>query len=277
MSDTRVAAEGDRVTRCYVDVPWGQAHVTTAGEGPPLLLLHSMPRSAEEFRGVLGRIAGRTCVAIDLPGLGASDPLPGPPSVERWADAVWTVCDQLGLGPIAAVGHHGGGVVGMEMAASRPDDVECLVLSSTPWIGPDERAERRDSGVFYGFAPRDDLSHILQMAERRRSWMPAGRPELWNGVVVDVLRARDPEAPLHAIAEYRMEDRIGLVTCPTLVLARRGDIWFAQRDTMAARLARAEVQIVEGTILVEDRPDVMVDAVQGFLSGGARNLLDGGG
>jgi pimeloyl-ACP methyl ester carboxylesterase len=254
------------VIRRYVSLPWGQVHVTLAGEGPPLLLVHSLPRSGEEFRDVVARVPGRTCVALDLPGLGASDAYPEPVSIERMASAAWEVCDALDLGMVAVVGHHGGGVIAVEMAASAPGRVECLVLSSTPWLDDAERTARKKAGVYYGFPASNDLSHVLKMADRRRPWMPADRPELWNGVVVDVLRAVDPEAPIRALTEYRMEDRIRLVTCPTLVLARRGDTWFEQRHVLASHLQHAEIEVVDGTVLVEDTPDVLVGAVTAFLS-----------
>lgn len=252
-------------SRRYVDVPWGQAHVTMAGSGPAVVFLHSTPRSGEEFRDVISHMPGRCAFAIDLPGFGASDPLPGVPSIQQWAAAMWTVCDELDLTKIAAVGHHLGGVIGLEMAASCPERVSSLVLSSTSWLGPKEREARRGQGIFYGFEPQDDLSHILRMAERRRPWMPTGRPEFWNALIVDLLRAHDPEAPLDAVLDYPMDERIGLVQCPTLVVGRRRDTWFEQRTVLAAHLADAKTQDIDGTVLVEDTAPEFVRAINIFL------------
>lgn len=258
--------ESTPLTRSYVDMPWGQVHVTTSGEGPALLLLHSAPRSGVEFHEVLGQIPDRRCLAPDLPGLGASDPWPEMPTVESYASAIWAVCDRLGVAKASIVGHHGGGVIGLEMAASQPERVDGLVLSSTPWLGPAERAARATNGIYYGFEAKDDLSHIAAMAERRRPWMPPSQPRLWNRLIVDVLRASDdPETPLRALAAYQMERSVGLVTCPTLLLARKGDIWFEQRHEFEKRLAISETEVIDGMILIEDRPDLLVTAVQGFL------------
>lgn len=253
-------------TRSYVGMPWGQVHVATSGTGPPLLLLHSAPRSGVEFHEVLGQIPDRRCLAPDLPGLGASDRWPEKPTVQSYASAMWAVCDRLGVANLSIVGHHGGGVVALEMAAAQPDRVDSLVLSSTPWIGPAEREERAKNGIFYGFEAKDDLSHIAAMAERRRPWMPPNQPKLWNRLIVDVLRASDdPETPLRAIGAYQMEQRIGLLACPTLLLARKSDIWFEQRREFETRLAISETEVIEGTILIEDEPDRLVAAVRGFL------------
>jgi pimeloyl-ACP methyl ester carboxylesterase len=251
--------------RGYADVPWGQAHVTIAGSGPAVVFLHSIPRSSAEFRDVITHLPGRTAYAIDLPGFGASDPLPGPASIQQFAAAMWAICEQLGIAETALVGHHGGGVIGLEMAAGRPDRVASLVLSSTPWLGPRERDERRSTGIYYGFEPQDDLSHLTHMADRRRRWMPVGRPEFWNGLIADVLRAHDPEAPLGALMNYVMEERIALVRCPTLVVGRRGDIWFDQRSTFAAHLAHPYTYDMDGSVLVEDTAPEFVGAVSAFL------------
>ncbi len=252
-------------TRRYVDVPWGQAHVTSAGRGAAVVFLHSTPRSGEEFRDVIPHLPGRAGYAVDLPGFGGTDPLPGPPSIERWAAAAWAVCDGLGLTRIALVGHHLGGVIGLEMAASRPGRVSSLVLSSTSWLGPEARDARRGNGTFYGFEPRDDLSHIAAMAERRRPFMPAGHPEFWNALIADLLRAHDPEAPLHAVLDYPMEQRAGLVRCPALVVGRDRDPWFGHRAVLAAHLARASVHDMSGTVLVEDTAPEFVRAINEFL------------
>jgi pimeloyl-ACP methyl ester carboxylesterase len=251
--------------RSYVDVPWGQAHVTVAGAGPAVVLLHGTPRSGEEFRDVITHLTGRAGYAIDLPGFGGSDPLPGAQSIERWAEAAWTICDNLGLPDISLVGHHLGGVIGLEMAASRPGHVSSLVLSSTSWLGPEARDARRGQGTFYGFPPRDDLSHLMAMAERRRPYMPAGHPEFWNALVLDLLRAHDPEAPLHAVLDYPMDERVGLVQCPVLVVGRDQDPWFEHRSVFAARLAHSYTHDMSGTVLVEDTAPEFVRAVNAFL------------
>ena len=81
-------------------------------------------------------------LAIDLPGMGASEQHPDGPSIENFTSVAAVAIKQSGPGPMAVCGHHTGGVVAVELAASRPHLVERLILSSTPWIDADERARR---------------------------------------------------------------------------------------------------------------------------------------
>src|SRR5689334_16210766 len=82
--------EGDAgMRRAYASIASGQVHYAEAGEGPPLLLLHSVPRSARSFRLLQPRLAHafRT-LAPDLPGFGQSDALGGEVTMEALAGAM---------------------------------------------------------------------------------------------------------------------------------------------------------------------------------------------
>jgi pimeloyl-ACP methyl ester carboxylesterase len=43
------------------------------GSGPPLVFLHGFPSSSFDFRGVIQRLPGRRCIALDFLGFGLSD------------------------------------------------------------------------------------------------------------------------------------------------------------------------------------------------------------
>ena len=77
--------------RHLIDTTMGQVHCVTAGSGAgvPLVLLHQTPRSIDEFAEVIPLLArSRRVIAIDTPGYGASDPVPGQPTVADYANAV---------------------------------------------------------------------------------------------------------------------------------------------------------------------------------------------
>ena len=112
--------------RRYVDVGDRQVHVGIVGPEPagavarPLVLLHQTPRSIDEFAEVAPLLAAdRTVVAVDLPGMGASDPPAGAVSIEAMAAGVIGAIEGLGIERCDLVGHHTGGVVALEVAASR--------------------------------------------------------------------------------------------------------------------------------------------------------------
>ena len=101
--------------------------------GRPLLFWHPLGTVTSgawltELAPVLVR-AGWHPVAPDGPGFGVSEPVPAEEmGVDRLGRLAWGVADELGLDRPVLVGHSWGGVVATCAAASRPDDVEALVL-----------------------------------------------------------------------------------------------------------------------------------------------------
>ena len=51
MSDTK------KIRRGFVDVPHGQMHYRTVGEGPPLLFLHASPGSSKQLEKLISDFA----------------------------------------------------------------------------------------------------------------------------------------------------------------------------------------------------------------------------
>jgi pimeloyl-ACP methyl ester carboxylesterase len=93
--------------------------VDGADAGTPLLLLHQTPRSIDEFAEVMPLLAReRRVVAMDTPGYGCSDRVPGQPGVADYAGAAIDVLDGLGIERVIVVGHHTGAIIAVEMAAA---------------------------------------------------------------------------------------------------------------------------------------------------------------
>jgi pimeloyl-ACP methyl ester carboxylesterase len=71
------------------------------------------------------------CHAIDLPGYGHSDPMPDPPTMAGFVEAVAAFIEQqLGGRALHLFGNSMGGVVAVDLAASRPDLVRSVTLVS---------------------------------------------------------------------------------------------------------------------------------------------------
>ena len=87
-------------------------------------------------------------VAVDRPGVGQSDPLPGR-RLLAWPDDVALLADGLGLDRFAVLGHSGGGPFATACAHALPERVTAL-------------------GVVCGFAPMDRPT-------RPRAWRPVWR------------------------------------------------------------------------------------------------------
>ncbi|MFF0578515.1 alpha/beta fold hydrolase [Streptosporangium saharense] len=90
------------------------------GTGEPLVLLHGIGHHWQAWLPVLDLLATeRDVIAMDLPGFGASPPLPPgtPYTVESLADAVETFCARLGVTEPHVAGTSLGGHLALELAS----------------------------------------------------------------------------------------------------------------------------------------------------------------
>lgn len=210
------------ISRRFVETSSGRVHVAECGEGMPVLLLHQTPRSWDEFRDVLPRLGQSfRAIAMDTRGFGDSDGLPVEKvSIEGWATAAIELAEALGLGRFAAVGHHTGAVIALEMAAQVPDRITGLVLSAIPLVNSDRRAKHEGARMIDEVTIQPDGGHLMELWQRRAPFYPEkNRPELLHRFISDALKAGPMMVEGHRVVNrYHMEDRIGLVSCPTLIL-----------------------------------------------------------
>ncbi|MBB4683876.1 alpha/beta fold hydrolase [Amycolatopsis jiangsuensis] len=263
----------DCVRKAYADTSLGQVHYAEAGSGPVLVLLHQTPRSHDEFRELQPLLAAEHRVlALDMPGFGQSVRLPAPQTIEAFAGGVLAFLDALGLAEVAVLGHHTGGAVGIELAARIPERVRSLVLSSTPWTGPEYRAAHAGRTTVDEVAPTEDGQHLVEMWGIRRPYYPPGRADLRDRFLHDALAPGvDPAEGHRACVRYRMEERIGLVRAPVLLIGGEADP-FALPDLprLERRLVHAghrRVTTVAGGMvpLMEQCPEQVAAAVLPFL------------
>lgn len=115
------------------------------GSGDPVLLLHGIGCSLEDFDEQVDLLSGRyRCWAVDLAGFGGSDPLPVPASVPRLAAFVAAFCARAGLdGPLHVVGNSLGGAVALRFAVDHPERVRSLALADPAGFGREVTAALR--------------------------------------------------------------------------------------------------------------------------------------
>jgi pimeloyl-ACP methyl ester carboxylesterase len=260
------------VRRAFIDLPHGQVHCAECGDrgAPAVLLLHQTPRSWAEYREVLPRIGERyRAIAMDTAGFGDSDPLPGPASIEAWAEVAVQLLDALSIRRTHVVGHHTGGVIAVELAARHAARVGALVLSSTPYTDDAFRRARAGRAPIDAVEASDDGSHLAALWRKRQAFYPAQRPDLLQAFVLDALKLRgDVEAGHRAVAAYRIEDRVAALHQPTLLVHAPDDPFASPHMAeWQARLPHARVADIEGGMvpLPDQFPDAFAQAVLRFL------------
>jgi pimeloyl-ACP methyl ester carboxylesterase len=248
-----------------VHLAHGPLNLARMGAGPAVVLLHQTPRSWDEYRDVIPRIAaaGYTALAFDTPGFGASAPVAGDPSIPAWAAAISDALDALEVDRVAVVGHHTGGSIAVELAARRTDIIDALVLSSTALTDAERRAAPPDESSVDAGEDADSLR------QSRAAFYPRDRPDLLDRYVADALRAGAlARAGHHVVGSYEMETAIARLTMPVLLLGATEDPYaYPELARLRRVLPQAEVvEIAGGMVPLPDGwPDEFAGAVNGFL------------
>lgn len=260
------------IHRGFADLGVGQIHFAQCGPAgaPAVLLLHQTPRSWAEYRSVLPILGARyRAIAMDTIGFGDSVRPQWPASIERWAAVANEFLHVLGIGRAHVVGHHTGGVIALEMAAAFPERVGRVVLSSTPFTDEAFRRARAGRAPIDEVVQSADGAHLLALWRQREPYYPAGRADLLNAFVLDALRVIDRVEEGHrAVGAYRMEERVGKVRQPVLVI-RAGADPFARdhASPLCAALPDARLVVIEdGMVPLPDQmPEAFARAVLEFL------------
>ncbi|MCW2697064.1 MAG: alpha/beta hydrolase [Modestobacter sp.] len=160
-----------------------------AGRGEPLLLLHGIGSTRDDFAALLPELAEHFDVlSVDLPGHGASEVGTWPPTVAGLTDAVEADLDARGLHRVHVLGNSLGGRIGIELAARRR--ARSLVALSPSGLGLP--AERLHQGLL--MATTRHLTRALRPLLGTLAGTPAGRTALLGGMRARPWEASETEA-----------------------------------------------------------------------------------
>ncbi len=246
---------------------------TDTGTTDTIVFLHGLGGSRTAWDAQLDDLADRwRCVAWDMPGYGASDPLDGPLTFARLADAVVELLDTLDVARVHLVGLSFGGMIAQHTALAHPGRVDRLVLVDTsPAFGLDGtdpvtwkrlRLDRLDRGETPADMARDVITAV------------AG-PGLTGAALESQIAAmtRIPPEGLRAAVEclpsHDLTSRLRGVTAPTLVVVGEHDTEtppdYARRLADAIPGARLEVIPGAGHLTPAEAPDQLDTLVRAHL------------
>lgn len=154
-------------TSVLIDVDERPIAWREAGTGDVVLFLHGLGHSRIAWDRQLEDLSDRwRCVAWDLPGFGASEPLESL-TFPAIASAAVSLLDRLGVDSAHLVGLSFGGQHALHVALEHPDRVRSLVLADTsPAFGLDgttreEWIEQRLEPLRAGLTPTDIAESVM--------------------------------------------------------------------------------------------------------------------
>lgn len=235
------------------------------GSGPPLLMIHGLGSSGDDWAFQREDFARHfTVILPDLRGSGRSEKPNGPYSIAQFASDLWALLDALDVRSANILGFSLGGAVAQEMALLQPDRVSKLVLCNA-------LANYRTDTPRKWLEARMQVALVHLLGLRRTAQLIANRlfphedqaPKRQR--VVDVVGANPKQAYLaaiHALIGWSALERIHAITCPVLILAAEFDYTpLDEKRAEATRFPHAEFVEVKGS-----RHGTPFDAIEEFNS-----------
>ena len=285
----------DGFTESMIEVSPGIVlRVRSAGDGPPVVLLHGHPRTHTTWHRVAPLLvaAGLTVVCPDLRGYGQSSKPPtsadhSPYSKRAMATDVAALMGGLGHDRFAVVGHDRGSYVAYRLALDHPALVTRLaVLDCVPIVEALDRAGARFATMwwhwFFFAQPAKPERAILADPD---AWYGGDPDAMGIGNHSDYLRAiHDPATVRAMLEDYRAGlgvDRAAdaadreagrVIACPVLVLwSTRDDMETLYGDVLEVWRPWANDlsggAIVSGHHMAEEAPNELVARLAPFLGG----------
>jgi pimeloyl-ACP methyl ester carboxylesterase len=247
----------------------------TAGEGPPLVLLHGGWSDSRVWRRQLEGLGGEFAVAAwDAPGCGQSSDPPGPWRMADYADCLAAWLEAAVVERPHVLGLSWGGALALELYNRHPQIPATLVLAGAyaGWAGslpPEEVAERVERVRREVRRPPAEwvsgyIPGLLTDAA------PAGLATEVEAMMLDA-RPAGTLIMLEAMAEADLRDVLPRIAVPTLLLYgeldRRSPLAVAEKLHAAIPSSRLVVLEGVGHLANAERPEEFNEAVRAFALG----------
>ena len=271
-----------------VEMGGSSTRYLTAGEGPPLVLLHGVWTSATEWNRVIPALArGRSVYAPDLlePGRGDGEGY-GPASLAAF---VAKFLDALQIERASVVGNSLGGLVALHLALSRPSRVHALCLADsgglgravTPALASTTLPGLGEAAIYWAKTPVGAAQRALGRAALLFA-SPASAPPEWLaeqyrlGLAPDFMETalislRGNVSPIGQREGQILLDELPRLEMPTLVVWGASDRVVPPRHAhaAAARLRYGSLEILPGCghLPHVECPDRFTEVLTRFLDG----------
>jgi pimeloyl-ACP methyl ester carboxylesterase len=246
-------------------------HYEEHGSGTPLLLLHGLGGSCEDWIFQVPAFAPRYRVITPcLRGFGHSERPRGGYSIPQHASDVFALLDALGIDRCHVVGHSMGGAIAFEMALERPDRVASLVaLNSQPSFELDSLGKRLLL-LWRLVLPRVlGMPRMARLMTQRHFPLPE-QAELRERVMKTHAGndARAYVANLRALAGWTVVGRLGEVRVPVLLVTADQDFTSVEeKRRYLSAIPDARLEVIPGSRHIShlDQPDTFNRIVLEFL------------
>ena len=244
------------------------------GQGEPILLHHGYTASRVNWMPVAERLeAHYQVILMECRGAGQSEHTPEGYTLAQYAADVIGMLDHLGIPKLTFAGHSMGGGIGFLLALDHGERLERLILmapipaAGVGEISPELRARRLDE------RRRGDRDAILARY-RAMQFRDDVETEAWfEDRAEHILGVSEGhfERGAESMQELDVEDRLGELTTPTLMIAGAVDSLLVPNLLDFMRLPNATLEVLSraGHEVAVHEPQRVADAIASFMTSAA--------
>ena len=243
------------------------------GDGPPLLLIHGLGSSCRDWEKQVEPFAKEyRIITLDLRGHGLSGKPPGPYSIRMFAEDTVALIRKLNIAPLHVVGISMGGMVAFELGVRFPELLRSMVIvNSYPETRVETLQERaqvwrrflflellgmRGTGVMLGsrLFPKREQRDLRELFVIR--WSENDK--------------RAYRESLSAVLNWDVEQHLGEITCPVLVIASDQDYMpLEEKRAYVEKIPNAELVVIEDArhAVTAEKPEQFNTILGEFLAG----------
>jgi proline iminopeptidase len=262
---------------------------TEQGSGVPFIVVHGglgfdhtyMKHSLDPLGDVM------SLVYFDQRGNGRSERVPLEQiTIPQLADDIDAFADAIGLERFGVIGHSYGGFIALEYATRYADRLTHLICHDTSpgrfEPTPDELAERADPSwitpeIQAGFAafaqglPSDNDEMRARFPELAPVYLKSSPVSVLTELVdAMILDAKTAGASMAYLPQWSVADKLGSITCPTLVLCGRYDLMTTPECSKRLSTAIPDAELVwfedSGHFPELEEPEAFHAAIRDWLA-----------
>ncbi|MDR2306876.1 MAG: alpha/beta hydrolase [Paucimonas sp.] len=247
-------------------------HYEEHGQGEPLVLLHGLGSSSQDWELQVAEFSRHyRVILMDIRGHGQSSRPRRGYQIKTFSEDLLALLRHLGCGPVHFVGLSMGGMVGFQFAVEHPDWLRSLcIVNSAPEV------KRRSRSDWLWWLKRWGLARLLSVETVGKGLAARLFPKPQQAELRRKMAERwarnDKRAYLKsfaAIVDWGVQERIGQIHCPTLVIAAEHDYTPVQlKERYVALMPNARLAVIADSRHATplDQPEVFNQTLLPFLA-----------
>lgn len=254
-----IASIDKGIRRGYLDSDCGQLHYRICGrsEAPLLLLLHQTPSSSVMYERLMPLLAEHfLLLAVDTPGFGNSDALPGEVAIAAFAREIHGAVSAAFDSPAFVFGHHTGASIAIQLAYDFPKFVRALALSGPPLLTEVQKQQLPQAAE--PVQPQESGAHWLAMWQRLRAKDRDADLALSQRETLLAFTCGESYLQSYrAVVAQDVPGQLAALECPTLLFAGDRDVLAGAVAPAAQLLRRARIgrlHVSAGTYVCDCHP-----------------------